>query len=178
MWQYQNTEELYHHGVLGMKWGVRRYQNADGTLTPAGKKRANKLASKYAEVTGKKLVVKKKTVSEHKEKDIKQMSDQELQRRINRINMEKTYSKLTSPKETKSRGKRFIDKVKKDIIVPAAVDAGRAVMTKAFKNIGFKMLNEAGKSSKQKTKTINKYKDDLYKEYTRQQKSNKKTKKK
>ena len=31
--------ELYHHGIKGMKWGVRRYQNKDGSLTPAGKKR-------------------------------------------------------------------------------------------------------------------------------------------
>lgn len=34
-----NKYELYHHGVKGMKWGVRRYQNTDGSLTPAGKKR-------------------------------------------------------------------------------------------------------------------------------------------
>lgn len=33
--------ELYHHGVKGMKWGVRRYQNKDGSLTEAGKKRVS-----------------------------------------------------------------------------------------------------------------------------------------
>ncbi len=31
--------ELYHHGILGQKWGVRRFRNKDGTLTSAGKKR-------------------------------------------------------------------------------------------------------------------------------------------
>ena len=42
------TNELYHHGIKGQKWGVRRYQNADGTLTPAGKRRIQKEAKKDA----------------------------------------------------------------------------------------------------------------------------------
>lgn len=33
------STELYHHGIKGQKWGIRRYQNKDGSLTPAGKKR-------------------------------------------------------------------------------------------------------------------------------------------
>ena len=39
--------DLCHHGVKGQKWGVRRYQNADGSLTPAGKKRAIKDSKTY-----------------------------------------------------------------------------------------------------------------------------------
>ena len=37
-----NYTELYHHGILGQKWGVRRYQNPDGSLTAAGKARYGK----------------------------------------------------------------------------------------------------------------------------------------
>lgn len=36
---WDNIDELEHHGILGQKWGVRRYQNADGSLTESGKKR-------------------------------------------------------------------------------------------------------------------------------------------
>lgn len=43
------TNELYHHGILGMKWGVRRYQNKDGSLTSAGKKRYGERNPNYSE---------------------------------------------------------------------------------------------------------------------------------
>ena len=44
------NNEIYHYGVVGMKWGIRRYQNPDGTLTEAGKARLRKLgqASDYS----------------------------------------------------------------------------------------------------------------------------------
>lgn len=45
---------LAHYGVKGMKWGVRRYQNEDGTLTALGKKKArlDEARSRYAKTTG------------------------------------------------------------------------------------------------------------------------------
>lgn len=78
-----NNYELYHHGVLGMKWGIRRYQNKDGTLTPKGKKRYNRnVSSDY--------------VRAHTGKKVSQMSDDELRTSIARLELEKKYSTLSS----------------------------------------------------------------------------------
>jgi hypothetical protein len=78
--------ELKHSGVKGMKWGVRRYQNKDGSLTPAGKKRRK--SDDYHEDYKR----------AHDKKPLSQMSDKELQARNNRLQQEQNYKRLTQKK--------------------------------------------------------------------------------
>ena len=102
----QNGNELYHFGIKGQKWGVRRFQNADGTRTAAGKKRRSYIAegakSIKSKITGRKS--KKNQPVDHDElikstnakylyKHRNQLSDAELANRVNRLNMEANLRK-------------------------------------------------------------------------------------
>lgn len=87
MWTYnytQSSNELYHHGILGMKWGVRRYQNKDGSLTSAGKKRYNQ--NDWSDDA--------KEASRLKKKSVSQMSNAELRKLTERQQLERNYANL------------------------------------------------------------------------------------
>lgn len=81
-------DELYHWGIKGMKWGVRRYQNKDGTLTAAGKKH-------YGEGNaGEDAEPKVKYAPKRSGKRAEEYTDDELRSRIQRLQMEKQYRDL------------------------------------------------------------------------------------
>jgi hypothetical protein len=87
MWTYnyvRSPDELCHHGILGMKWGVRRYQNKDGSLTSAGKKRYDQ--NDWSDDA--------KEASRLKKKSVSQMSNAELRKLTERQQLERNYANL------------------------------------------------------------------------------------
>lgn len=86
---FVSEDELYHHGIKGMKWGVRRYQNKDGSLIAAGKKRR---------------------VSSN---DVRSMSTEELRQKVNRLNNEQRYIELTRPSSAVSKAASEVERASK-----------------------------------------------------------------
>ena len=143
-----NNAELFHTGVKGMKWGVRRYQNKDGSLTPLGKKRyakelakleAEKKRIRQQEQTAKKLKKlddMRKDLDERKKalkpddapepakqqkaqpatqkRKLSELSNEEIQAKIDRMNLENKYKELAQAridavsKKEVSKGQKFV----------------------------------------------------------------------
>lgn len=78
----ENHDFLAHHGVIGQKWGHRRYQNPDGSLTPEGRRHWGL-------------------------SDTSKMSDQDMQKAITRANLERRYANAMETSKTKSNAKQL-----------------------------------------------------------------------
>jgi len=109
---------IKHHGIKGQRWGIRRFQNEDGSLTELGRKRygndPSELERDYKKAdtqaakaildgTASSLNIAANTIGnigKNKSKvkmtsDYSKMSDSELREKINRLNMERSYADLT-----------------------------------------------------------------------------------
>ena len=131
--------ELYHHGVKGMKWGVRKtpVRSSGGTTR---KRKSNTLSLFKKKKTTRK--VSSANSSPSQTKSIKDMSDDELERKIERARLEQKYLELNP--NTVSRGRRIAKSVMDDMIVPAAVDIGKQVAKSIMANVANKVLSLEG----------------------------------
>ena len=124
-------DSLTHHGIKGMRWGKRRYQNPDGSLTPEGKKRYGDLSEEYTKA--------------HTRKSIKSMSNAELRSRNERLRLEQEYSRLSQTRV--SAGKKWVT----GILVGVATSIATGYATKYGKigveYLGGKVAKGVGKAA-------------------------------
>ena len=128
-----SENDIAHSGIKGMKWGIRRYQNEDGTLTDAGKVRYNANGTK---------------------KTVEKMTDAELAKANQRLSAEQNYNRLTG-KYYKNRPASADIALKAGVsaIGGALLSSGAYIIRDIAKNPGTKLGKEYFKSDKMKTAT-------------------------
>lgn len=140
---YDNQDStLQHFGILGMKWGVRRKRNKDGTYTKLSPSEINKQPKSRRS----------------RRKALKTMSTEELRSRLNRLKMEKEYMTLTG--ENIDQGSKFVSNVMKkfgtvavtEFATSLAKKSGNVAATALTKKLSKVLVGEKDKDKEKKKK--------------------------
>jgi hypothetical protein len=147
--EYKN--ELYHAGIKGMKWGVRRYQNKDGSLTPEGKKRYDRdIAENNAKKKDNRIQIDGPDSNRWVKEDIKRTkgvvdSSKDMVKEMKNINDSvKSRSKIQtmdlskmSDQEMRSQINRaLLEKQYNDMFAPRKTSRGKEIVTKTLEVAG------------------------------------------
>lgn len=142
---YSEESFLAHHGIKGQKWGIRRFQNPDGTRTALGKRRERE----NDQVDHDKLVKSTNAKELYKHRD--QLSDKELQDRLNRLRNEDALAQMAGAKRKVNNGQGMTKKILSKIgeksaeaIAAAIIGATVTPLIKNVKNIGIIETVRAG----------------------------------
>ena len=139
------NNELTHHGIKGQKWGVRRFQNRDGTLTLLGRRRKNTSSSRN---------VKEKKNENESKKTVKDLSDEELRARINRLQLEKQYNEAIKNLSTRqiSKGRKMVEDMMERAVKNIGEQYATYLVGTALNKINGKEVVNPKKGQKEKSK--------------------------
>lgn len=153
--RYENS--LQHWGIKGMKWGVRRYQNKDGSLTPAGRKRYSDGSEGTTSSKSSSSQSSSKQSKPKKEKPkpaYETMDDAELEKTVRRLELEKRYRSAAPEKDNSilPSGRAFVKRMVDNVVLPSIESAAKDVLTNALKSGFNEMMSSSTSSNKNNSK--------------------------
>ena len=120
----ENQNELRHYGVIGMKWGVRRYQNKDGSYTRAGVARYKKAEANYDSAHA----ARKRAANSHNaaayKADIDKTASRKEQRKQHRALRKESYERYKVTRKEEKEAKKTMNRAYKQLKLDAKADKG------------------------------------------------------